>query len=91
MTYENFLKEGLITFEEFIDAYPDLFKNKDKILARITAPTPQVAPETEETEENPDQMFEEMLASMSPEQQQAFMQLSPEEQEQLVAEYQGGL
>lgn len=88
MTYENFLKEGLITFEEFIDAYPDLFKNKDKILTRITSPPQQATQETPETEENPYQMFEEMLASMSPEQQQAFMQLPPERQNQLVAEYQ---
>lgn len=89
MTYENFLKEGMVTFEEFIDAYPDLFKNKDKILARLQ--TPPIAPETPETptEEPQDdnEAFEEMLASMPPDQQQAFMQLPLEEQQALAEEY----
>lgn len=92
MTYENFLKEGLITFEEFIEAYPDLFKNKDKILQRIAsteamAQQPEIPVQGDQVDPE-QQMYEEMFASMSEEQQQVFMQLSPDEQEQLVAEYQ---
>lgn len=41
--------------------------------------------------QTPEANFDEMLASMSPEQQQAFMQLPPDQQEQLVSEYQGGM
>jgi hypothetical protein len=85
MTYENFLKEGMVTFEEFLDAYPDLFKNKDKIMERLTAPPP-MAPQ-EEMPQDGTAMYDEMLASMSPEQQQAFMQLPPEQQQQLAEEY----
>lgn len=88
MTYESFLERGMVTFEEFIDAYPDLFKNKDKILARITAPP--MLPPTEEPQTSAQDngaQYEEMLASMPPDQQQAFMQLSPEEQQALADEY----
>lgn len=82
MTYENFLRDGLVTFEEFLEAFPDLFKNRDKILERIESEKMQQAPQ-----EAPQTSVEDIVAQMSPEMQQQFMSLPPEQQEQLLAEY----
>jgi hypothetical protein len=35
MTMENFVKEGMVTFSELLEAYPDIFPNTEEVLARV--------------------------------------------------------
>lgn len=85
MTYENFLQQGMVTFEEYIDAYPDLFKNKDKILGRLK--TPQTQPMVQQAPQPQVNPLDEMMALLPPDQQQALLQLPPEQQQELMNQF----
>lgn len=80
---KGILKDPVMYLENMPD---NIIPNKQKMIDRLKEE--QELAKTIPTEPVDDQaMFEEMLSSMTPEQQRAFMQLPPEEQHALVEEY----
>jgi hypothetical protein len=84
-TLDNHLNAGRITFEQYLDRVPDDYiPGRTGLLEDERAKMQAQAPPEQGGGE-----VEQMLAQMSPEMQQQFMELPPQEQEQLLTEFMG--